>query len=300
VHLRTGSDISYIERPAKQTPSRGTIVVLHGGPSFADEWFLHPTSKLTDSGFDVIQYDQVGAGDSERLADPNDYSIERHEKDLIALLDSLGKDKIILLGESWGARFAASFAAHHADRITALILVSPAPIDFHKYPNPMTVEARKRIAGGGDDAQQYFASGRYQAWEWLAKRNLALAHDFAGDKELDALLQLRATTQTTLHCKDGPEAVDQMEGIGFYGSYRVNNELNAVGDRDFDARKIKAPTLVMHGSCDPFVESIVNDYVREIDGATLITLEGAAHDPAFEVPSTYGQAVRHFLSSVAK
>ena len=95
--------------------SRGTsaeqrlpaLVLVHGGPGayqvahFTEhrDWY----DRLASLGLDVYLYDQVGSGLSPRLADPRRYTVARHVADLEAIRVAIGAERMILLGDSWGA-----------------------------------------------------------------------------------------------------------------------------------------------------------------------------------------------------
>src|SRR5262249_42389909 len=80
--------------------------------------------------FVVVYWDQRGAGRSfDSKADPRRLTIAQHLDDLDAVLkhlrQSLGRDKIILIGHSWGASLGLLYAQAHPDRVSALIGVNP-------------------------------------------------------------------------------------------------------------------------------------------------------------------------------
>ena len=85
------------------------ILVLHGGPGSAIAG-LWPAFVPWESDFTVVQWDQPGAGRTFRAAGrtiPPDLTIDSMADDGIELAEwlrrRLGKDKIVLLGWSWGS-----------------------------------------------------------------------------------------------------------------------------------------------------------------------------------------------------
>jgi pimeloyl-ACP methyl ester carboxylesterase len=67
------------------------------------------------AGFDVYAYDQIGAGRSARLADVKAYTVARHVADLEAIRTTIGAEKIVLIGNSWGGTLAANYLAAHPE-----------------------------------------------------------------------------------------------------------------------------------------------------------------------------------------
>jgi proline iminopeptidase len=67
------------------------IIFLQGGPGgFISERNIKMLSPLSDDGFDIYLYDQIGSGQSERLSDINEYTADRHKKDLEELVKKIG------------------------------------------------------------------------------------------------------------------------------------------------------------------------------------------------------------------
>src|SRR5438067_614597 len=74
--------------------------------------------------FRLIIPDMRGRGHSERAL--SDYSLETESRDLIALLDELGIDRVIVCGHSFGGLLGVYFAAHYPQRVTRLIVLDAA------------------------------------------------------------------------------------------------------------------------------------------------------------------------------
>jgi proline iminopeptidase len=86
--LATGSRIAVLEVPAGGAPNPVPIVFVGGGPGEEDVADASETGffgRLSQLGYDVYFYDQVGSGLSERLPDPAGYTVARQVADLEAL-----------------------------------------------------------------------------------------------------------------------------------------------------------------------------------------------------------------------
>jgi proline iminopeptidase len=122
--LPTGSRLAWVRLPA-QGPRRPTpVVFLHGGPGIADmAGDAASFGRLTGDGYDVFIYDQVGTGRSNRLEDPNRYTIAREVADLEAMRRRIGADRVVLIGHSWGGQVAASYPRLYAPLVRPRVLL---------------------------------------------------------------------------------------------------------------------------------------------------------------------------------
>lgn len=94
------------------------IVLLHGLASQRRFWNLVAPHL---GGLPVLAIDQRGHGDSDRPKDG--YDASACAGDLAPALDALGWSRAVLVGHSWGATVAATFAAEHPERTLALVTI---------------------------------------------------------------------------------------------------------------------------------------------------------------------------------
>ncbi|MFJ5264470.1 alpha/beta fold hydrolase [Streptomyces sp. NPDC088387] len=110
---------------------REPLVLCHGGPGLWD--MFGELAELLGDLTPVIRWDQRGCGRSERCAGP--WTTERFVADLDAVRRHHGLDRMALLGHSWGAQLALSYALAHPGRVSALVYVAGTGIgpdvDWH-------------------------------------------------------------------------------------------------------------------------------------------------------------------------
>ncbi len=110
-----GMDIFYLD-----TKTEGdAIICLHGRWGRGETWvdFMQTYGEK----YRVIAPDQRGHGLSGKPV--SKYTGDEMAADIVALMDHLGVDSIILVGHSMGAHVAACLCATHPDRVKALALL---------------------------------------------------------------------------------------------------------------------------------------------------------------------------------
>lgn len=100
------------------------LVLIHGMAGDHNEWDRLLTAL--PSGRATLRYDLRGFGQSET----QEGTAFSHADDLLALLDTQGIARAPLLGLSMGGGVALNFALDHPERVSRLILVSPAMVGW--------------------------------------------------------------------------------------------------------------------------------------------------------------------------
>ncbi|MFT4564751.1 MAG: pimeloyl-ACP methyl ester carboxylesterase [Gammaproteobacteria bacterium] len=101
-------------------PTDGPLVIfVHGWPELGHSW-RHQLPVLAGLGFRAIAPDLRGHGGSTVYDRHEDYTMEKHVGDLLALIDSLGREQAVWVGHDWGAPVVWSLASHHPDRCYAI------------------------------------------------------------------------------------------------------------------------------------------------------------------------------------
>jgi pimeloyl-ACP methyl ester carboxylesterase len=100
------------------------IVLVHGFASSKNVNWVYPAwvSELKKNGRRAIALDLRGHGDSSKLYDPDEYSIEIMADETLALMDHLKIDRTDMMGYSMGGRITAWLARHRPTRLRAAIL----------------------------------------------------------------------------------------------------------------------------------------------------------------------------------
>ena len=111
--------IRYIE-----SGSGPTVVMIHGNAGSLEDFEFGAIDALS-SNYRVVAIDRPGHGKSDR---PNGKTVdvEYQARLLHQVLSSLSVAQPVLVGHSWGAALALSYALQYPTEVSALILVAPA------------------------------------------------------------------------------------------------------------------------------------------------------------------------------
>ena len=242
------------------------VVFLHTGISDRRSW--DAVMDLLSPTMDVVAYDRRGFGMTA-------YKAERHDQvvDLLAVLDGLGLDEVVLVGNSGGGQIALDFTLTHPTRVSALVLVAPAVSGAPAVDEIEPVEAA--------------------IWESLE------AAESAGALDALNLGEIRLWV-------DGPHAPEGRVG----GAVRdLALDMNRIAlhaadpgyesealDAWFRLSEVHCPVLVVAGDLDlVHIRARAEELASRIVGARLQVMEGAAHLPGLEQPAAFALLLRDFL-----
>ncbi len=100
------------------------LVLLHGFGNEAHIW--DDFAPAIAPYYQVYALDLRGHGDSDWAPDAR-YDYEHHVADLEAIFDTLGFERIVLVGHSLGGRISMSYAGKHPEKVAGLVIVDSAP-----------------------------------------------------------------------------------------------------------------------------------------------------------------------------
>ncbi len=235
------------------------LLLLHGGWGDAE---LH-WSQSWDA---LAAHARVVAPDLPGLGDPNVPglpSVPDYVTWLTALLDALAIDRVVCVGNSFGASLAWSFAGRQPARCAGVVLVDGVPMP--RTPRPLAWLGHRRLGRRAMAALLDRVSFRPEA---LPK---AFADPRSAPRSLAAQLRFtpRRRFETFLDCLiagDGPPPP-------------------------------RAPVLVVWGADDRLPGTKVDAgrrLARRIPGARFVALAHAGHFPQLEQPAAFVSAIAGF------
>jgi proline iminopeptidase len=231
---------------------------------------------LAASGFRVVRFDNRDCGHSAkvrsgplpsiplaigrsllRLRVRAPYTLDDMAADAAGLLDALGVARAHLVGVSMGGMIAQVMAARHPQRVTSLTSVMSSSGNPRVSLGRMgVVRAMLRRPDDPSDVNAVIA-------HLVHLFGVIGSPGFATDAEL-----LRRDCE-------------RVARRGYYpaGTARQLLAILASGDRRRDLAKVRAPTLVIHGTHDPLLPPAAGrDTAAHIPGAKLMLIDGMGHD----------------------
>jgi len=102
------------------------LILLHGGPGLSESGFFRHFAAPLEKHFTLVYWDQRGSGKSfSRKIPRSSMTVEQFIADLDALVEfvrrRLEKDKVVLLGHSWGSALGVLYAARFPEKVAAYV-----------------------------------------------------------------------------------------------------------------------------------------------------------------------------------
>jgi proline-specific peptidase len=240
------------------------LLCLHGGPGSTHNYF-EPLEDLAAGGRRVVFYDQLGCGNSDRPDDPELWTLELFLDEVQTVRETLGLDRIHLLGTSWGSILALEYVLGKPLGLVSLTLNAP-PTAAHTW----AAEAGRLRAPLAED-------------EAVAAEQFARLHTC----RLDPL----------------PECVERGLAGRNRQVYEVMwgaQEWRPTGRlREWDVRprlpEIDLPTLITSGRHDMCTPALAAEALRGIRGSEWVLFQESSHTAFVEEPELYRVVLTGFL-----
>lgn len=297
-NLPTGSRIAYTLVAAEGTKKPHPIIYLQGGPGgFISDRNIEILAPLSEDGYDIYLYDQIGSGLSDRLANINDYTADRHKKDLEEIIKKIGAGKVILIGQSWGAILATLFIADNPQKVQKVIFTGAGPVqpmrqEWLSTRPPDSLNLRKPTYSN-HEANEQSKNVRTEAVRFLAK---SFGIKLASDREADDFQTYLNNELNKATVCDTSKALKAEGGGGFYVQVMTVRSFGELKDPRPKLKGLKIPMLMMRGQCDNQPWGLVNEYLALFPNYQFKIIPDAGHAISVEQPEFYLKTIRDFLN----
>jgi proline iminopeptidase len=289
------------------------LLLIHGGPGYVSmpmSWWF---SRGWEEYFTVVQWDQRGAGKTYLLSDPKTIgptmTLERMVADTEEMTTwlrrELGKEKIFVIGHSWGSYLGLQLAKRHPEWLYAYIgvgQVTNGPESERRgYAFAMNAA---RQAGNAQAVQQleaiapYFAPGQtpplkniYIQRRWLDFYGGVMAHRRSNSPESDvSLLSPDYTDDEISHIWDGND---------FSESYLLAKVLSL----DLTGiQELSCPLIIFAGRYDFNVNAqAAAEWFKKVKAPSkqFVWFENSAHLPMTEEPGKFLMSLVRYARPLA-
>jgi len=245
-----GEKIFYFHHQGDPRGQRA-LVFVHGAGGSHLHW---PPQLRRLSGANTYALDLPGHGKSKGQGRT---SIRAYADFVAAFLETLGLEKVTLVGHSMGGATALDFALRYPEGLAGLVLVGSG--------------ARLRVA-------QAILDGVRQ--DFQAAVHLICDYAFA----LDVPEQLK---------REGRRQMGQTHPDVLYGDFAACDAFDVMDHLG----EIRCPTLAICGTADRLTPPKYSIYLRDnIPAAQLALIEGAGHMVMLEQPEAVSQVIADFMS----
>ena len=242
------------------------LVLLHGTADSLHTWDGWAEALVPQRR--VIRFDLAGFGLTGPAAD-GDHSVARHVRQVQAVLDHLGVQRVVLGGNSLGGHVAWEAALAAPQRVAKLVLVDAAGHGLPPEEVPVALRLA-RVAGLRDLLAYFLPRGMVLA---------SLRNVYGDPSKVTAAL------------------VDRYYDMALRAGNRralADRVVEGTADPSARIRLLAVPTLILWGGRDRLIPPVAaRRFAEDIAGARLVVLEELGHLPHQEdAPRTVREVVR--------
>lgn len=243
------------------------IVFIHGFPFNSAMW--GPQLAHLPRGWRGIAPDLRGFGASR--GGPEDvYPMELFARDVAALLDHLGEERVVVCGLSMGGYIAFEFMRLFPERVRALVLCDTRA----------GADSEDARTGRERQAKRVLEDGVSQVIDAMLPRLISMSTRYGQPGVLELVRAMMKETP--------PETMA-----------RALLGMAARRDSEPLLRTIEVPALVVVGAEDAITSRGQAEFLaRGIRGARLETIENAGHLPNLEQTETFNRILHTFLAGL--
>lgn len=257
------------------------LVVLHGGPG-SGHLSMKGLNALEDER-QVILYDQLGCGNSDRPNDPALWQMERFVEELATLREELQLERVHILGHSWGTMLLADYLLTKPKGVVSAIFSSPclsAPRwaeDANRLrlllPEDVQSVLSQCESNGTTDSEAYREAEKVYMKAFVCRVDVP-----AEDRKLRELAFGKAVYEYMW----GPSE--------FYPTGNLKSY-----DRTPRLGEIDVPCLFTCGEYDEATPEATAYYQSLVAGSEFKVLENSSHSPLREQTEVYLEMIGAFL-----
>ncbi len=270
------------------------LLFLHGGPGMPAMYLSHASGTALEKRFVVVHWDQRGAGKSFQTdLSPESLTVEKVLADAEQLIDRLrrrfGKDRVYLVGHSWGSYLGMILAERRPDLLHAYVGVGQVTGATRQRQVADTfLRRRARELGRPEAIRDLDSLGAGAHEKWLFE----FGAELHGETSFLPLLMtgLRAPEYSLI------DAWNVARGSSFSS---LHMQYDAIEGELADAvTRVEVPVYFFQGRHDYVTPSeLAVEYLERLEAPRkgLVSFEESAHFPFFEEPEAFAREMGRVL-----
>lgn len=273
----------YRYRPSGPVADRGlALVFVHGGPGgYVRDFDRAFFAQFAREGFDVVLYDQFGAGASP-LGDARAYTHEHNVGDLAAVIRRVDKP-VVLVGQSYGATLITSAMARHKVRnhVKYVVLSEPGKLPGAEFSTSPDMADKTTRAPDGARPPSAALLAKLAAPRALLAAALPADQGYVSQQELINLYtpDVQRALVANAFCKGDTGLLDSWAPTRF--NLLANTHISR-GAREAprpDLKRLSSPVLLLLGECSYIPRGRAMEYFGVYQIARSHAIPGVGHVP---------------------
>jgi proline iminopeptidase len=265
-----------------------TLLCLNGGPGLPCDYVRDCHSWISDKGFKVIAYDQLGCGQSDKPKNKELWNVKRYANELNTIIKTLNLKNIHLLGQSWGTILGMEYAVSYPKIVKSLIMDNGVA----DVPHLISELNRLREALGSETVKMML---RHEAEGTLDHPEYQAAITILNYRHVCRLDEWPAPLTRSLNDWN----------MDVYGTMQGPNEFTFTGNystwsRLKDIDKVDVPVLVICGMHDELTPACSMLMHNQFPNSEIKVFKNSSHMPFYEEPDQYFKLLLDFLNRHSK
>jgi proline iminopeptidase len=254
------------------------LIIIHGGPGACHD-SLEPLEDLSKER-QVIFYDQLGCGNSDRNSDRSAWTVEYFVSEIQELIKYLNLNKYHILGHSWGAALAVAFALTKPKGLVSMVLADP----YISTPE-WAADAKRLMKKLPEHMQKILEKNIIDSEEY---KNASKEYYTRFIKRLEPVPEpiLRAGKKMNMDIYNYMWGPKEYLPTGTLKNFNQTDRLS----------QITVPVLLLCGRYDEATPESTEHFQKIFPDAQVRIFEQSAHFPHWNEREDYMQTVQSFLA----
>ncbi|MDJ1499324.1 alpha/beta hydrolase [Xanthocytophaga agilis] len=265
--------------------ANGRTVILFHGKNFGGYYWTSVIKALIGKGFRIVVPDQIGFGKSSKAF--IHYSFHQLATNNKNLLDTLGIEKVTVMGHSMGGMLATRFALMYPDKVEKLVLENPIGLeDYRTFVPYMTAEEeyQKELKTTAESVKKYYQNSYFPEWKPAYDYLVEIGAGVTGSADFPRYAKVAALTYMMIYEQPVCYEFSQLKVpvILFIGK-----EDRTIVGKGFISDSEKAK----HGQ----YQVLGKETAKKIPNCKLIEFDNVGHIPHIQIEATF---LKSFLETI--